>query len=239
MIAAIHQPVYLPWQPYFGKIAQSDVFVFLDDVQYPGGKGFFNRNTVKGPQGPVMLTAPVKGRGDKPTVSEIVVDDGQPWQAKHWKTIQVNYAKAPFFSAYAPALEEIYLGRRWQKLCELNTALICKICELMELKTRFVFSSQLAIAQDDGLQRLIALVQAVGADTYLTGGGAGSMRYMDEDEYSRAGIKVLWHTYEQQPYRQLWGAYVPDLSILDLLFNRGPQSAQMLHDCSSNTGHAS
>lgn len=238
MIASIHQPLYLPWQPYFSKIARSDIFIFLDDVQYPGGKGFFNRNSVKGTQGPVTLTAPVKGRGDKPTVREIAIDDAQPWQAKHWKTIQVNYAKAPFFSAYRDAFEEIYLGRRWQNLCELNTVLIRKICELMELKTRFVFASEFGIPQGEGLQRLISLVRAVGADRYLTGAGAGSLRYMDESEYARSGIKVLWHKHEQRPYRQLWGDFVPDLSIIDLLFNCGSQSAQMLLDCSSEETHA-
>ena len=233
MIAAIHQPLYLPWQPYFGKIACSDVFVFLDDVQYPVGKGFFNRNYLKSANGPVMLTEPLKGRGDKLTVREIVLDSNQDWQSKHWKTIQLTYGKAPYFTAYSDRIQDIYLGKKWVNLSELNTTLIRVISGLIGLKTRFVFASELKVPEQDGLQRLIDIVQSVQADQYLTGAGAGSLRYMDEAAYTRSGIKVLWHKYDQRPYRQLWRDYIPDMCILDLLFNCGSESLQMLLDCST------
>ena len=238
MIAAIHQPVYLPWQPYFSKIARSDVFILLDDVQYPGGKGFFNRNSIKGAGGAVTLTAPVKGRVDRPTVREIVVDETQPWQAKHWKSIQLSYAKAPYFELYRQSLAEIYMERRWRHLCDLNSALIRCCSRLLGLATRFVAASDVAVASCDGTQRLIDLVRAVGADRYLTGAGAGSLRYMDEAQFARAGISVLWHAHEPLPYPQLWGAFAPDLCILDLLFNCGPKSAQILMDSSRESPHA-
>jgi len=233
MIAAIHQPLYLPWQPYFGKIASSDVFVILDDVQYPVGKGYFNRNYIKSANGPVLLTVPLKGRGDKLTIREIALDINQDWQNKHWKTIQLIYGKAPYFAAYSDAVQYIYLGKKWENLCELNIALICKIAELIGLKTKFICSSKMQLPEQEGLQRLIAIVKSVQADQYLTGAGAGTMRYMDEDAYMRAGIGVLWHKYEQHPYRQLWRNYIPDMCILDLLFNCGTESAQMLLDCST------
>ena len=239
MIAAIHQPLYLPWQAYFGKIAAADVFVFLDDVQYPRGKGFFNRNAIKGPEGALMLTAPVKGKGDMPLVGEIGLDQSRDWQARHWRTIEVNYAKAPHFPSLAPGLENLYLGPRWARLAELNVALIRHCCDVMEIKTRFVLASALGVGPAHGAERLVGLVQAVGADRYLTGSGAGSLRHMDEPRYNHAGIDVLWHAYEQRPYPQMWGTFVPDLAVLDLLLNCGPgDSRAMLSSCSRWTHHA-
>jgi len=229
MIAAIHQPLYIPWQPYFAKIARSDVFVFLDDVQYPRSKGFFNRNAIKGPQGPLFLTVPVKGRADMPSVREIAVDSSCNWQQKHWKTISLNYAKAPHFKAARQTIEAIYVGRSWERLCDVNVELIRRVAELMGIQTRFVFSSELGLPRDEGMkERLIAILKAVGADQYLTGKGAGSLRYMDEEEFAKNGVRVLWHEYRQSPYTQLWGPFLPDMSIIDLLFNCGPGSRRLL-----------
>jgi hypothetical protein len=228
MIASIHQPMYLPWQPYFGKIACSDIFIFLDDVQYPGGKSFFNRNVIKGATGPIVLTAPVTGRGERPLVKDLHLEPSNGWRKSHWKSIVLNYRKAAHFSLYADIFEDLYLNNEWLRLADICTAIICKICEVLNFETKFYWASKLDSGIGHGTNHLIALLDAVGAKQYLSGAGEGSMRYMDVEKFSSSGIDVAWHKYEQQPYKQLRGDFFPDTCIFDLLFNCGPSSLDVL-----------
>src|ERR1043165_5905453 len=106
MIVAIHQPHYLPWLRYFEKIARSDVFVLLDDVQYEKN-GFQNRNKIKTGQGWAYLTVPVK----KPLlvpINEVLIDNTSGWQDKHLRAIELNYGKAPYFKQHQEALTALY-----------------------------------------------------------------------------------------------------------------------------------
>lgn len=229
---AIHQPMYLPWQPYFGKIISSDKFIFLDDVQYPGGTGFFNRNCIKGSQGLVTLTAPVVGRGSKPLVNDIHLDTSQPWQKKHWKSIQLNYAKAPYFSYYQDVFADIYLQKTWDSFADLSSALIIEICQLLGANTKFFRASALINKQHHGLEHLVDLINAVEGTIYLTGSGEGCQRYMNVANYAENEIGVEWFHYTQHPYPQMWGDFVPDTCMLDMLFNNGPHSLELLKTAS-------
>jgi hypothetical protein len=220
--------MYLPWPPYFSKIAQSDVFVFLDDVQYPRSKSFFNRNAIKGAQGPLELSVPIKGKSDLLPVLEIAIDDSQPWRKKHWKSISLNYAKAPFFPRYRERFEAVYRDESLTRLSALNIALIRLVCECLDVSTRLVSSSELNAPAGTGADRILGILKALGADRYLTGSGAGSLRYMDEEAYRAAGVRVLWHAPVSAPYPQLWGAFAPDLAMIDLLFNCGPAAKDRL-----------
>ena len=99
MIISIHQPQYLPWLPYYSKIARSDIFIFLDDVQYQKN-GLQNRNELKNSNGRFWLTVPVSvNLGDK--LNEVkIVKSG--WSIKHIKSISLNYAKASNFKHSFP-----------------------------------------------------------------------------------------------------------------------------------------
>jgi hypothetical protein len=228
VIVSIHQPLYLPWQPYFAKIANSDAFIFLDDVQYPGGRSFFNRNIIKGPNGKILLTAPVVGRSELPLIKNLKLDITKNLQFNHWKTISLSYKKSKYFELYQKPLEEIYLGQSYSSLASFSVDLVCCISALLKLKTKFYRSSELMSSSSSGAGRLIDLVKQVNGSRYLTGSGAGSMRYMDISEYEHEGILVYWHEYFQEPYKQLWGEFMPDTFILDLLFNCGPNASEYL-----------
>jgi len=233
MITSIHQPVYLPWQPYFGKIASSDAFIFLDDVQYPGGKGFFNRNCIKGANGSILLTAPVTGRSERLSVKEQALSTGVDWQKKHWKSIASSYAKAKFFPEYSPPIQSFFLDHEWLQFSDMAVAFIKLMCGLMHIKTRIYLASELVAAPRSGLDHILELLDACDADAYLSGTGEGSLRYMDADSYKAKGVALHWHEYAQRPYSQLWGAYVPDLCVLDLVFNLGPHALEELLGCST------
>jgi len=168
----ILQPSYLPWLGYFDQLHKSDVFVLYDDVQYDK-HGWRNRNRIKTPAGAQWLTVPVLTHGQgKPTNREIRIDDRQPWGRKHLQALRVNYAQAPAFAEVVERLEPVLL-RSWERLFELNHALLEAVCDLLALRRDIRLSSQLGIPGAQ-TERLIAICRALGADRYLTGDAAGT-----------------------------------------------------------------
>jgi len=226
MIAAIHQPNYLPWAGYFYKIDKCDVFVFLDNVQYTKNS-FINRNRIKTAQGAQWLTVGVLTKGHLgQLISQVEIDNNVPWGAIHGKTIHQNYAKAPGFDKYRAFFEDVY-RRGWEKLADLNETLVKLVCGILGTGSRveFVRASELGVTGRD-TELLINICRAVGADTYLS--GFGGAKYQAEKEFEEAGIQLKYYDFQHPNYRQLWGDFIPDLSIIDLLFNEGDKSRQIL-----------
>ena len=100
MIVSVHQPQYIPWIGYFHKIAKSDEFVILDNVQYKK-REFQNRNKILTKTGPIWLTVPVitKERFLQ-KISEVEIDNTVRWQEKHWESIKFNYSHSKYFKDY-------------------------------------------------------------------------------------------------------------------------------------------
>lgn len=225
MIVGIHQPHYLPWLRYFEKIARSDVFIVLDDVQYEKN-GFQNRNKIKTPQGPTLLTVPVL----KPTlrpIREIETDNKTGWAEKHRRALEMNYRKAPFFEQYWPELSELY-AQPWSHLAALNQAMIALFVRQLGIQTRLVNSSQIETT-GASTDRLAELCRAVGGTEYLSGAYA-VQAYLDPATLENAGIRLAFQEWSAPTYSQLYPAagFVPDLAIVDLLFNEGPRSLEIL-----------
>lgn len=227
--AVILQPSYLPWLGYFDQLYKSDVFVLYDDVQYDK-HGWRNRNRIKTPAGAQWLTVPVLTHGQgKPTNREIRIDDRQAWGRKHLQALRVNYAKAPAFGEVVQRLEGVLL-RPWERLFDLNYALLEAACDLLGLQRDIRLSSQMGIPGDK-TERLVAICRALGADRYLT--GAAAKDYLDERQFAENGIQVEYHRYRHPVYQQLHGAFVPYLSVVDVLMNHGRESWKILVDQAS------
>jgi len=226
MIVAIHQPNYLPWVGYFNKMARSDVFVMFDDVQLIRGKSFVTRNRVKTANDVQWLTVPVKEKGELRLIKDVpIVQDGK-WQQKHWRTIQLSYKKAPYFDRYEGKLSQIY-DAHWENLSELNVTLIKLIKDLIGIKTTLVLSSEMNI-EGGGTEKIISIVKELKADKYITGEGMGSQRYINEEDFKKNNIELVYQQFEHPVYHQLWGDFVSNLSIIDLLFNEGEKSLGIL-----------
>lgn len=226
MRVVILQPSYLPWLGYFDQLYKSDAFVLYDDVQYDK-HGWRNRNRIKTPSGPQWLTVPVltHGRG-RPANQEIGIDNRQPWGRKHLQALRVNYAKAPAFTEVFAKLEPV-LGQRWERLVDVNYAVLEALCALLGLERDIRFSSQLGIV-GERTERLIAICRALGADHYLSGDAAQD--YLEEGRFVEHGIQLEYHHYRHPTYQQLHGPFVPYLSVLDLLMNHGRESLKILVD---------
>lgn len=223
MRVAIHQPHYLPWLRYFEKIARSDLFIVLDDAQF-AKNDWQNRNRVKAAGRPVVLTVPVCHRlGQR--LDEVCIDNTGHWRRKHWETIRQHYARAPFFADYAPGLEAIY-AQAWDRLDALNLHMLRFFCDALGIATPLVRASTLNVP-GNASARLVALVRAVGGDTYYSGRHAAET-YLDRALFGAADIRIDLQDWRAPEYPQLHGAFVPDLAIVDLLMNRGPDSLRIL-----------
>jgi hypothetical protein len=226
MIVAAHQPNYLPWLGFFAKMLLADVFVLADDVQYTK-HSFINRNRIKNAEGWQWLTVPVYSKGRLgQLIREVEINNVEPWARRHWKSIQVNYRHAAYFDLWADELQGIY-SRRWTRLVDLNLALIEFARRALSIDTPVVLSSELGI-RSSGTDRLVEITQAVGGSVYLSGRGAAD--YVDERCFEDAGLEHRYMEFRHPVYHQLFGPFIANLSILDLLLNEGDQSRAILQE---------
>jgi hypothetical protein len=232
---AVLQSNYIPWKGYFDLIAAVDVFVLYDQMQYTR-EDWRNRNIIKAPQGPQWLTVPVlqKGRfGQRICDTEI---DGSNWARKHWKSIEGSYRKAPHFAEVAAVLEPIYLGETYRHLSQLNRRLIEAICRHLGIGTRIVDSGEFVL-EGDRSERVAGICSHLQATSYISGPAARS--YLDEAAFTARNIAVEWFEYGGYPtYRQLWGDFTHQVSIVDLLVHCGPSAGEYMKLGSRQPAHA-
>lgn len=221
---AVLQSNYLPWKGYFDLIHDVDLFVFYDDVQYTKND-WRNRNRVKTSAGVRWLTVPV-GSDIGRLVCKVDIPD-RAWPAKHWKTLRQNYGRAPHFAAYAAFFEDMLLGRRWDNLSALNQTFIRRIAqELLGIRTEFADSRAYGLT-GRRQERLLGLLQAVGAQVYISGPAARA--YIEEPAFAQAGIEVRYKSYAGYPeYPQSYPPFVHEVSIVDTLFHVGAASADYI-----------
>jgi hypothetical protein len=225
VIVATHQPVFLPWPGFFYKAARADCLVLLDDVQYPRGRSWLNRNRLKNEDGELWLTVPVwkRGRGLQ-VIRHVEIYDERGWRRKHLGSIQQNYARAPYFSDYFPHLDAIYAADH-TLLVELNVKLIQFFLKALSIKTPLLRQSDQGITgQGTGL--LVNTCTHVGADRLLT--FPMVEKHIDLDALKTNGIELVRANFHPPVYPQLWGDFIYNLSILDLLLNCGPKSADIV-----------
>jgi hypothetical protein len=225
MIVSINQPAYLPWLGYFHRIAVSDAHIVLDQVQFEKNS-FTNRNKVRTPEGWCWLTVPVKtaSRFGDLCIHEIEIANERQWAAKHWQTLRLNYSKAPFFAQHAPFLEGIY-ARPWGKLADLAREITAYLLDAFGIRTKLYFSSEMkASGKKDEL--VLNLCREVRATIYLS--GSLGRNYLREELFREHQIAVRYDDYHHPEYRQVYPGFEPYMAALDLLFNAGPASLEII-----------
>lgn len=220
----INQSNYLPWKGYFDLIHDADLFIFLDDVQYTKND-WRNRNRIKSPNGPHWLSVPTGGNLNR-RICDVTLPDGR-WLEKHRRALAQSYGHMPHYSRYEPWLREVYAERTWKTLSELNQSLIETIArDFLGLGTRFARSTDFAVS-GNGQERVLALLKATGANSYLSGPAARA--YLDPSRFAAEGIEFTWKDYSGYPeYDQPFPPFEHAVSILDLLFSQGPSSSEKI-----------
>jgi hypothetical protein len=225
MVVAILQPGYLPWLGFFEQMYKSDIFVIYDDVQYDK-LGWRNRNRIKTANGIQWLTVPVKfSLEKKPLVKEVEIDTTQNWKKKHLMSIRQNYSKARYFKDNIGIFEEAF-SMDWGSLMDLDMHFIEKLASALGMGDKRVLRSSSLDIKGDRIERLINICKDLNADTFYE--GAAGRNYIDVNDFKQEGITVAFQDYKHPTYNQLYGQFVPYLSIIDLLFNCGSESLSVI-----------
>lgn len=221
MRVAVLQSNYLPWKGYFDLIRKSDAFVFYDDVQFTKND-WRNRNLIKTPRGTEWISVPV-GANIHRLIQEVPIESSS-WQFSHWGKIKANYLHAPYFKEYADFFEEIYRKNTWTMLSDLNQTTIERISrEILNIsKVKFFRSSDYEL-RGTRQERLLGLLKKVGATHYIS--GPSGANYIEPEVFVSHGVTLEYIDYSKYPvYPQLYPPFSHGVSILDLIFNCGPNS---------------
>ena len=230
MIVAAHQPHYMPWLGYLDKMAKADLFVVMDDLQYEA-QNYQNRQRIKLHSGAQWLTVPLERGTQGDRICDKRIDNSgstrQHWQRRTWLTLEINYRRALFFAKYADELYGVY-AQPWVSLLELDMKMLELARKWLDIRTPIIRASGLRLTGNK-TERLIDLCRKTDARCYLSGGG-GSTGYLDVEQMGRAGVGVIWQHFEHPRYQQRYSdvGFVSHLGFIDLLFNVGDASREML-----------
>lgn len=218
---AILQSNYIPWKGVFDMINMVDEFVFFEDVDYTK-RDWRSRNKIPTPNGELWLTVPVNKAERGTKIMDITINHETDWQRKHYLTISGNYKKAPYYKQYENLLDDFYINHRWESLSEMNIYITKTISKLLGITTSFVNSADLHTSgtKDD---KLIEICQKLNATHYLSGPAAKD--YIVDEKFKEAKIGLSYIQYNAYPtYKQLYGEFNHYVSVLDVLFNCGPDA---------------
>ena len=221
---AILQSNYIPWKGYFDLINSVDEFILYDTAQFTKND-WRNRNKIKTPQGVIWLTIPVRHSFGQ-TIQETRVID-PTWSRKHWKSLLQNYAKASHFREHEQLFECVYRGISGEQcLSVINYCFLHEVCAILGIRTQITWSRDYRLV-DGQTERLVDLCRQAGADEYISGPSAKD--YIQEKPFLDAGIKLTYMDYSGYPeYRQLYPPFDHGVSILDLIFNEGPDAPKYM-----------
>lgn len=217
------QPAYLVWIPFFQRMVLSDIFVYLDDVEFSKNSAH-NRNKIKSSNGAIILTVPIRYSGNSICkINNMPIDNKVPWRKKHWKTIEMNYSKAPFFDEFGKVLYEEVYSQEWEFLGPLNIQILEIIRKYLQISTVCKASSTLKINLKNN-EKLVEMCKMLGANKFLVKPGTND--YHPREFFEERGIALEYFDYAHDTYSQLYGDFIPGLSIIDLIMNLGPEQSK-------------
>lgn len=220
-VVSMNQPCYIPWYGFIERVAMSDVHVIGDDKQFVKSE-IQTRNRIRTKEGVRWLTVPVEGHSSGKKINDVLIADTD-WRHKHKATLQVAYKKAPFFDKFWKNYERI-LNQDWISLSSINIAIQNQLLKDFGIDNQLVLGSSLQIEGTRG-DYLFNLCRELDADAYLT--TAKAKAYLPEDKFAHAGIEIIYHIYEEEPYTQMYPGFEPFMSALDRLFCTGkPKSIE-------------
>ncbi len=228
MIISVHQPQYIPWLGYFDKIDKSDCFVFLDTVQYKK-REYQNRNRLRTKDSWIWLTVPVKTKGaSHQRICDVLIDNDLDWAHEHSKSLQSCYGASAYFKEHFPFFKAVY-EKKWERLVDLNIYIIEHILGVLKINTRILLESEIGTTKKS-TERIIEICRKLKADVYLS--GAGGKAYLKEELFVKEQVELRYQNFAHPEYEQQFMTkshpFEPYMSILDLLFNAGPKSMDVI-----------
>ena len=197
---------------YFGPVQWYQKLYRHEGVQIEQWESFLkqtyrNRCLIATTQGIQALTVPVE-RGTSQQIRDIRISDHGNWRHLHWNALMSAYGESPFFEYYQDDIR-LFFEERWAYLFDFNEAIREKMCELLDIQPKVTFSSTYHHPADISLtSHLLPLTS-------------------DYREAINPKHPQPDPDFEPKPYYQVYQqkhGFLPNLSILDLLFNMGPES---------------
>ena len=225
MIVSAYQPYYAPFSGFFSKAMRSDTLVLMDAVQFPRGTTWLTRNRFKNDQGFYWMTVPVRKKGlGLQKINEVHICHERRWANKFLSSLKTAYAKAPFLESHLAFLEEVF-SVQFERLIDLNAKIIRYLMESLLIPAKVVLLSELGIESREP-QLSVEVCRKLDASHFLAQSGA--KKYLDQKMFQTAGIGLMSFNPRPIVYPQLWGPFIPNLSVFDLLFNCGPAAHEIL-----------
>ena len=225
MIITTSRPYFAPYPGFFYKANLADVFVILDNVQFPRGTTWITRNRLKNDQGTWWLTVPVKKKGlGLQRINDVRIMWEDRWVHKHMVGIQHAYSHAPYIDEHTQFLDSLYASDS-DRLIDFNLKIVRHLMLYLGVDTEIRRLSQLNI-EAVGDELLIEIARYFSATVYLA--PAAAAKYLDTGLFQKASLELRTVDFKSPVYPQLWGNFIPDLSTLDLLFNCGPKARDIV-----------
>ena len=226
----IHQPNYIPWIGLFSKVSLADCLIIYDTAQYEKN-GVINRNKIRTDKGFAYLTVPVGTHHTDTKISEVTLPQNEDWKREHWRKLHFNYAKAPFFKDHAYFFEELFQNN-FLYLSELNERILLYLLSCFKISVEVIRTSQLQVAPSlRKTDLMLAYLKKAGAESYIS--GPNGRNYLETGKFPRNNITLKFFKFQHPVYPQQYPGFEPNMSALDLLFNVGPASADIVRSSAS------
>jgi hypothetical protein len=223
---AIVQSNYIPWKGYFDLIHAVDEFILYDDVQYTK-RDWRNRNLIKTQAGLQWLSIPIEVKGNRFQAVKDAKVSASGWGEKHWNSLTANYGRAPYFKEYKSIFEQLYRAPSPESLTQINFMFLKTLCSILGIHTQLTFSMDYPFNRGDKNAQLVDLCTQAGATEYISGPAAGV--YLDAEAFNKEGIALTLFDYSGYPeYRQAHPPFAHGVTVLDLIFNEGPQATRFM-----------
>ena len=222
-LVVIHQPDFIPYLGFFHRLLLADVWVVLDHVQI-NRRGWTHRDKIKTQNGMQWLTIPLQSAPRDSSINAILLANDPSWCQAHLNILEASYKKAPFFAEIFPYCKDLY-SHQFYNLSDFSLASVLMLLTLFDIDIVLMKSSDM-LPETKSNALMAELVVKAGGNRYLS--GLGAKAYFDPAPFDEAGVNVIWQQFEHPVYSQLHGAFVPQLTSLDLLFNCGINDSRKL-----------
>jgi hypothetical protein len=218
-VCSIHQPNFFPWLGYFDKIRKADIFILLDQVDYPKSGNsmgsWCNRAKINLGDNAGWISCPVLRESGIQLIDTVKIDEKRHWRDDIRNKLKMNYRESRNFQTVKVLMDRL-LDFDSDTLADFNINAIKVITKYLGYETQFVRQSELPKLNETSSERLVALTQAVGADAYLCGGGSSG--YLDDAAFDKAGLQLIYQNFVTEPYGDS-GNFIPGLSVIDWLMH--------------------
>jgi hypothetical protein len=226
----LHQPNFIPWTKLLAKIAECDVYMAYDSVQFTRTE-YHNRQRLRARHDAVLLSVPVRRAKSRQRLCDVELDMSTDWRGYHLRIIEQEYRRAPYFDEVLDLVRGVY-ERDHPMLVDHNLDLLRAMLDYLSFETEIRRATEF-VHEGDNTDRLIELTRVVGADEHITSTWGTDRRYIDWDRVSATGIKVRTQEFSHPVYAQQFEPFMPNLGVLDLLFACGPAARAVIQDSST------